>query len=351
MKIYHAIGLMSGTSLDGLDICYVKFDFPDVKIFEILQTETILYERDLKLKLKNSIRMNGEELTKLDFEFGEFSGKSVNQFIEKNKIEKVDLIASHGHTVFHNPDENYTLQIGNGTAIYLETGIKTVYDFRTQDVLLGGQGAPLVPIGDEKLFGNYDACLNLGGISNISFKKNDKRIAFDVSPFNLVLNHLAEKSGNKFDDKGRLAESGKINFELFNELNNLSFYQKQPPKSLGIEFCYENIFPLIEQSKLEIKDLLATFVEHFAFQISEVFNENFLKNVLITGGGAYNEFFIETLKTKTSTEIILPENQIIEFKEALVFALMGLLKIENQINVLASVTGAERNHSSGIVLF
>src|SRR5690606_708217 len=246
-----------------------------------------------------------------------------------------DLIASHGHTVFHNPTENYTLQIGNGNAIRLETGVKTVYDFRTQDVLLGGQGAPLVPIGDELLFGNYDACLNLGGISNISFRKNDKRIAFDVSPFNLVLNHLAEKSGKPFDENGNLAKSGKVNFDLLNQLNSLKYYQTQPPKSLGIEFCYENIFPLIEQSKLETKDLLATFVEHFAFQIALVLNQNFVQNVLVTGGGAYNEFFIKTLNAKTSTEIILPENQIIDYKEALVFALMGLLKIENQINVLA----------------
>jgi anhydro-N-acetylmuramic acid kinase len=216
--------------------------------------------------------------------------------------------------------------------------------------LTGGQGAPLVPIGDEFLFENYDACLNLGGISNISFKKNGKRIAFDISPFNLVLNYLAEKSGNKFDDKGKLAESGKINFELFNELNNLSFYQKQPPKSLGVEFCYSTIFPLIEQSKLETKDLLATFVEHFAFQIAEVLSENQLKNVLVTGGGAYNKFFIKTLKSKTSTEVILPENQIIDYKEALIFALMGLLKIENQINVFQSVTGANKNHSSGIII-
>ena len=342
---------MSGTSLDGLDICLTEFEFPNVQNFKILFAETVNYNEKFRLKLKQSIDFNGEELTKLDIEFGVLSGKIINEFIQKNKIEKVDLIASHGHTVFHNPNENYTLQIGNGNAIRLETGVKTVYDFRTQDVLLGGQGAPLVPIGDELLFGNYDACLNLGGISNISFRKNDKRIAFDISPFNLVLNHLAEKLGKPFDENGNLAKSGEIDWKLLDELNGLKYYQTQPPKSLGIEFCYENVFPMIENSGLKTEDLLATFSEHFAFQIAEIFNQNHLKNVLITGGGAYNEFFIKTLKAKTSTEIILPENQIIDFKEALIFALMGLLKIENQINVLASVTGAERNHSSGIVLF
>src|SRR5690606_820498 len=214
-----------------------------------------------------------------------YLGQKVNEFIQKNQIETVDLIASHGHTVFHNPKEFYTLQIGNGAAVFAETNLKTICDFRTQDVALGGQGAPLVPIGDELLFGEFDACLNLGGFSNISFKRANQRIAFDVSPLNIVLNFLAEKSGLKYDENGNLARKGKINQNLLDELNSLEFYKMNPPKSLGIEFCIEQIFPLIEVSDLSNEDLLATFTEHFAQQIAQIFHQNQLKNVLITGGG------------------------------------------------------------------
>lgn len=348
MKPFYVIGLMSGTSLDGLDLCYVKFELPAYQ-FEIIHAETIPYSNEWISKLKNSIHISGLELTKLDTDYGFYLGQKLNEFIEKNQIKNLDLISSHGHTVFHNPKEKYTLQIGNGAAIFAETNIKTVCDFRTQDVALGGQGAPLVPIGDEKLFGEFHACLNLGGFSNISFKNENERIAFDVSPFNIILNYLAEKSGLKYDKDGNLARNGIVNNSFLDKLNSLKFYKINPPKSLGIEFCIEEIFPLIENSELNIEDLLATFTEHFAQQISQIFNQNQLKNVLITGGGTKNKFFIESLKSMTETEIIIPKDEILDFKEALVFALMGILKTENEINVLKSVTGAKKNHSSGVV--
>lgn len=348
MKDYHAIGLMSGTSLDGLDICYVKFEFPSLK-YEILKAETFAYTDEWVAKLKNSIYLSGRELTKLNMDYGFFLGKSVMEFIRKNQLEKIDLIASHGHTVFHNPAESYTLQIGKGAAIYAETNIPTVCDFRAQDVAFGGQGAPLVPIGDEMLFGEFGACLNLGGFSNISYKKSNERIAFDISPMNIVLNYLAEKSGNKYDSDGISARNGTVNISLLEELNNLNYYQKPPPKSLGIEFCIEKIFPHIENSSDKIQNLLATFTEHFAFQISKILNGNQIKNVLATGGGSKNKFFLERLKSMTQPEIIVPDEKIIDFKEALVFALMGMLKIENQINIYQSITGAKKNHSSGTI--
>src|SRR5690606_9990391 len=241
MKKYYAISLMSGTSLDGLDMCYVKFQYPEIQ-FEILEAETYSYSEDWRAQLKNSIHLSGEKLTKLDSDYGFYLGQKVNEFIQKNQIEKVDFIASHGHTVFHHPKENYTLQIGKGQGIFAETGIPTVFDFRSQDVALSGQGAPLVPIGDELLFGEFDACLNLGGISNISFKQNQKRIAFDSSPVNMVLEFLAEKCGKRYDENGDLARKGSINQNLLNELNSLEFYQMNPPKSLGIEFSNEFIF-------------------------------------------------------------------------------------------------------------
>lgn len=348
MKIYNVIGLMSGTSLDGLDLCYVQFEFPSLD-FEIIYAETITYPENWIERLKNSIHLNGNDLTKLDIDYGSYLGNAVNEFIRKNQIENIDLIASHGHTVFHNPNENYTLQIGNGAAIFAKTNLKTICDFRMQDVALGGQGAPLVPIGDELLFSEYDACLNLGGFSNISFKKENQRIAFDISPLNIVLNYLAEKLGKKFDKNGETAKNGNIIPELLEKLNSLEFYKKSPPKSLGIEFCIETIFPLIDNSNLKIDDLLATFTEHFAQQIAWELNKNQIKNVLITGGGAKNKFFIERLKSMSNTEIIIPEDKIIDFKEALVFTLMGILKSQNEINVLSSVTGAKKNHSSGVV--
>lgn len=340
---------MSGTSLDGVDLCYVKFEYPNFH-FEILKAETISYNEFWKEKLQNALHLSGEKLTRLDVEYGFFLGATVRNFCEKHAVQQLDFIASHGHTIFHNPAAHYTLQIGNGACIYAKTGIKTVYDFRTQDVIWGGQGAPLVPIGDELLFGNYDACLNLGGFSNISFRKNGKRIAFDICPVNIILNYLAEKLGQKYDKNGEIARNGTIDFQLVQSLNQLEFYQKEPPKSLGIEWCRENIHPILNASTLCPQDLIASFTEHIAIQIAEVCNRHQLKNLLVTGGGAYHQFLIESIQGKTATEIILPENQIIEFKEALIFALMGLLRIENQVNVFQSVTGASKDHSTGLIV-
>ncbi len=350
MKSYFAIGLMSGTSLDGLDICYVKFPIPEIENFEILKAETIPYDANWKSKLKNSIHQSAEELTRLDFDYGIYLGKTIKEFIEKNQINQLDFIASHGHTVFHNPTKNYTLQIGKGQGIFAKTGIQTVFDFRSQDVLLGGQGAPLVPIGDEYLFKNYDACLNLGGFSNISFSRNKKRMAFDICPVNVVLNQLSEELGKSYDENGEIARSGKINADLLFELNQLEFYKNTPPKSLGIEWCLEYIFPLLKKQTLPARDLLASFTEHIAEQIAMVLNQNVIQNILMTGGGAYNGYLIERLQAKTDAQVIIPENRLIDFKEALVFAFMGLRRLENQVNVFSSVTGASKDHSSGIIV-
>jgi anhydro-N-acetylmuramic acid kinase len=344
--IFQAIGLMSGTSLDGLDICFAKFEKQNSWNFEIIKAETTSYSKTLEDQLKNSIKLSPEELLELNSEYGFYLGKTVKNFIEKHQIENIDLIASHGHTVFHQPQKKFTLQIGDGRAIKIETGLPVIYDFRSQDVLLGGNGAPLVPIGDELLFSEYDACLNLGGFSNISLKINNKRIAFDIAPVNIVLNKLAQQFNKKFDENGDLARAGKINDELLVKLNSLEFYQRAHPKSLGIEWCHENIFPLF--GSIETTDILATFTEHAAQQISNVFNENQLKNVLCTGGGTFNQYLIEKIKNKTNTEIIIPKKELIEYKEALIFAFMGVLKLNHEINVLSSATGSSHDHSSGI---
>ena len=348
MTSYSAIGLMSGTSLDGLDICHVEFSKSENWNFEILAAETISYEENWKLKLQNTPQLSAEDLLALDKEFGFFLGEKTQEFILKQNISELDVIASHGHTVFHQPHRKFTLQIGDGRAIKIITNKTVVYDFRSQDVLMGGNGAPLVPIGDELLFSEFDACLNLGGFSNISLKKNEERIAFDISPVNVVLNFFAEKLGKNYDENGDFAKNGNIILAILEQLNALDFYKKQHPKSLGIEFVNAEIFPLLKAETPE--NVLATFTEHIAIQISKVFNENQLKKVLVTGGGAFNAYLIEKLNEKTTSEIIIPDEKIINFKEALIFALMGILRLNNEVNVLCSATGSSANHSSGIIV-
>ncbi|WP_292008517.1 anhydro-N-acetylmuramic acid kinase [Chryseobacterium sp.] len=347
--VFHAIGLMSGTSLDGLDVCYAKFENTDKKwVFEIINAQTLPYPTEWENKLRNSIHLSSEDLLELNSEYGFYLGKATHEFISKHQLKDIDLIASHGHTVFHQPQKKFTLQIGDGRAIKAITTLPVIYDFRSQDVLMGGNGAPLVPIGDELLFSQYDACLNLGGFSNISLKKNNQRIAFDIAPVNIVLNKLAQKLNLSFDNNGELAKTGQIDQTLLSQLNLLSFYSEPHPKSLGVEWCNQYIFPLLEDK--EISELLRTFTEHISFQISKVINENKVHSVLCTGGGSYNSFLVKKIREKTSAEIIIPDHEIIDYKEALIFAFMGVLKWNNQINVLASATGSSQDHSSGLVV-
>jgi anhydro-N-acetylmuramic acid kinase len=345
----YIIGVMSGTSLDGIDIVYVKINYAENYSFKILKAETIPYSKEWKLKLKEGFHLSGEKLAKLDADYGIFSANTIQNFIRENCIEKVDFIASHGHTIFHNPAENYTLQIGNGPYMSSITDIKTICNFRVQDVAMGGQGAPLVPIGDKLLFSEYDYCLNLGGFSNISFLVNEQRMAYDICPVNIVLNHYVASLNMEYDDKGALAATGNLDKNLLEELNALAFYSDAKPKSLGYEFVVETIFPIIDKYNLSIKDILRTFVEHVAIQISKKINSNSKKTMLITGGGAFNTFLMERIQSYTKTQLIIPEESIINYKEALVFALLGFLKDEGKINCLKSVTGVRKNHSSGMI--
>ncbi|MCF6349149.1 MAG: anhydro-N-acetylmuramic acid kinase [Flavobacteriaceae bacterium] len=330
-----------------MSICYVKFDYNDTYDFEILKAITYKYPDTWKSSLQNAFTADEKSLKSLDIEYGNYLGNLVNRFIDKNKISNVDFIASHGHTIFHKPDKGYTLQIGNGQTIADVTRLKVICDFRTQDVNLGGQGAPLVPIGDELLFYNYDYCLNLGGFVNVSFKEDNKRIAFDICPVNIVLNHYVNKLGFAFDDKGQIASTGKINKELFERLNQLEFYHKRHPKSLGLEWVLEYVNPLIDSFNLDIKDILRTFTEHVAFQISNVIKKD--SRILVTGGGAFNDFLMQRIEFYLEQKIILPSTQLVDFKEALIFAFLGLLRVENQVNCLKSVTGASKDHCSGVI--
>jgi len=339
------IGLMSGTSVDGLDICYVSFDNHDPSKYEIIDCETIDYDDNLKTKLKNIIKLDNNQIKQIDDEFGEFIGLSVLKFVKKNTLYKVDLISSHGHTVFHEPKFNKTLQIGNGEIINKITKIKTVNNFREQDIQLGGQGAPLVPIGDKLLFDDYKYCLNLGGFTNISVKDSRTIYAYDICPLNTVLNHYANKLGYDCDLDGKLSEKGVINIDLLNELNDLEYYKKSYPKSLGLEFVIENIFPITEKYKIKEVDILATYIEHASFQIKRNIDNG--SKVLLTGGGTFNDNLIKTLNHDSKINFIVPDKTIINYKESLIFALLGYLKINGKVNCLRSVTGASNDHSSG----
>jgi anhydro-N-acetylmuramic acid kinase len=348
-KNYNVIGVMSGTSLDGVDLAHVKFSKGDSWTYEILETETVSYTEHWVSVLKNAVSFSSSQLYQINLDYTYLLAQIINDFISKNNLKNIDAVCSHGHTVLHKPNLGFTLQIGNLPIITDLINQTIVCDFRVQDVELGGQGAPLVPIGDHLLFSEFDYCLNLGGFSNISFNEKGKRIAFDISPVNTVLNFYSNFLGFDYDDKGKIARTGKWNLELFDSLNNLEFYDLTFPKSLGIEFVNEFVFPIIESFKIPTEDKMNVFIEHIAFQISKVIT-NLESSLLITGGGVYNDFLIERIRFYLpNNKIVIPDNKTIEFKEALIFAFLGILKLRNEVNVLSSVTGARENHSSGKV--
>ena len=347
---YNVIGVMSGTSLDGVDLSHIKFRLENDKwTFEILESETVGYSQSWINQLKSAVDYSERELEKLNQEYTTLLASIISSFIEKHKIENLDAVCSHGHTILHQPQNGFTLQIGNLPQISSLTHQTVVCDFRVQDVKLGGQGAPLVPIGDRILFSEYDYCINLGGFSNVSFEQNGKRIAFDISPVNTVLNFYANQLGWSYDDKGQLSRTGKINADLLNELNALDFYQQTFPKSLGFEFVKGTILPIMENYKIPVEDKLRTFTEHVAWQTALAL-PNKKGRMLVTGGGAYNDFLVERIQFHLpEIELVIPSPKILEFKEALIFAFLGVLKLRNEINVLSSVTGAKVDHSSGMI--
>ena len=352
-KNYNVVGVMSGTSLDGIDLAYINFNLEDDAIkFKILMAETIKYSDSWVETLKNASFLNKNELKELDERYTILLSKVILNFIKSNNIENsIDAICSHGHTILHKPNLGITLQIGNLPQMAELLKQNVVCNFRVQDVLLGGQGAPLVPIGDRILFSKYKYCLNLGGFSNISFEDNYKRVAYDICAVNTVLNYYANKLNLEYDNNGNVAKLGRLNTDLFNALNRLTYYQLPYPKSLGIEWVNENVFPLINSFSITEKDILHTYCHHIAFQLQQAIKDK-KASILITGGGAYHSFLIHTLKEYLSeAEIIIPNHDIIQFKEALIFGLLGVLKLQNKTNVLSSVTGASQDHSSGYIYY
>lgn len=346
---YLAVGLMSGTSLDGLDVALCKFYYDEYWKFEILQAETFEYDTTWRNRLLQAYESDAPALAQLHADLGKYHGALTDSFIKKSGF-KPDIIASHGHTIFHQPENGFTVQIGSAPHIAAATGITVVADFRTSDVALGGQGAPLVPIGDLLLFPEYDYCLNLGGIANISCKNAsfEKFFAYDVCHCNMVLNHLAQFSGMEFDRGGRIAASGQINLTLLNTLNALDFFNHSPPKSLGKEFFESTILPLISID-VRMNDIMSTFVEHIAMQIAIATASPSDSTLLATGGGVFNTFLMERIRTLCHSKLIIPEESIIQFKEALIFAFLGVLRLRNEVNCLASVTGARKDNIGGAI--
>ena len=338
---------MSGSSLDGLDIALVRFQKENDNYgFQILQAETLPYPECWVKQLSEAFHKQPEDLVQLDKDYGKYLGEQVIVFAKKHNIQP-DFVASHGHTIFHRPEERYTLQIGDGQELAKACGFTVINDFRSEDVSKGGQGAPLVPIGDKLLFSNYEMCLNIGGIANISYDENGKRIAYDLCIANQALNYMAQMKGLGYDKDGELARKGEVDHSLLKKLNNLPFFLQEPPKSLGREFFETYQKDLLKD--LSVEDLLATFVEHIALQIALPISWLPKAKILCTGGGARNKYLIERLQARTKHEVVVPEKQIIDYKEALVFAFLGLLRMEGKTNVLSSVTGAESDSCSGRV--
>ncbi|MBD0824109.1 anhydro-N-acetylmuramic acid kinase [Aestuariibaculum marinum] len=344
---YNVVGVMSGTSLDGIDLVYVTFEKGKQWEFDIVKAETVAYPKHWEEHLRGLVSNSLKELKVIDVEYTKYLAEVIRNFILKHDLKNIDAVCSHGHTALHQPENKLTYQIGNLPELAKLCDQNVVCDFRIQDVEYGGQGAPLVPIGDKLLFGGYDFCLNLGGFANISTDIEEQRIAYDICPVNIVLNHYVKHLGLAYDDSGKIAASGIVHKELLSQLNDLGFYKESYPKSLGLEWVKTNVFPLIDHFKLVTQDILKTFVEHIAAQLATEINKKEAASVYITGGGVYNVYLIERLKHYTKNTIIIPENTIVEFKEALIFGFLGVLKLRDENNCLSSVTGAINDHSSG----
>lgn len=355
--VYRVIGLMSGSSLDGLDIVFAEFEVNGQKwTYNILFSECYTYSNEWIEKLKTATTLSAQEYMQLHVDYGHYLGKEVNRFIADHKLEyQVQMISSHGHTTFHSPSSKMTHQLGDGAAIAAETSINVISDLRSMDVALGGQGAPIVPIGEKLLLHGFDYFLNLGGIANIS-ANTTPYTAFDVCPANRVLDMLAQKQGKMYDEGGALAESGTVKNDLLQQLNALEYYKLPYPKSLANDFGTHLIFPLINNSGYSTQDCLCTYAEHIAMQVSKAveqinFNtKDIKKKLLATGGGAFNTFLIQRIqKQLPQIEIIIPEENLVKNKEAIIMAFIGLLRWREENNVLSSVTGSARDSIGGAV--
>ena len=346
MREFRVIGVMSGTSLDGIDIVYVNFKKNKYWKYELINSKTYKYKNKWISLLQNISQEKIDSIKKIDLDYTKLLSKYIIDFINEFSIKNIDFVSSHGHTAIHQPSNLITYQIGNLPILAEYINQKVICDFRVQDVELGGQGAPLVPVGEEYLFSEYSTLINLGGFANVTMKIKNNLIAYDICPINIVFNHLSRKLKLKYDDRGYIASTGNLNEDLYNQLQKLSYFKKDPPKSLGIEWVINQIHPILNNfQNIAVKDLMNTFSNHFAFQIAKNIGDQ--SKVLITGGGAYNDYLIERIKNLTNSKITIPDPKIIEYKEALIFSFLGLLRVHENNNCYSSVTGAKKDHCSG----
>jgi len=347
---YRVTGLMSGSSMDGCDLACCDLIWNGSQwSYHILKADTLPYDPAWKSRLEEACQWSMGKIRALDLELGEYYASLLNEFHHRHGLSP-DFIASHGHTILHEPGRGLTYQAGNGAIMAKRTGITVVNDFRSEDVAQGGQGAPLVPIGDRLFFSQYEGCLNLGGFANISCEGEEgKRLAYDLSTANMALNHVAGMKGLEYDEDGAMARRGACQPDLLEKLNQLDFYGQSPPKSLGREWFLEYMLPLMVESNLSSEDLMATVLEHIAIQVARGVNDANISTLLITGGGALNSALVEAIDKFTRAEISIPDRILIDYKEALVFALLGTLKIRGEINCLSSVTGGKSDLSAGTI--
>ena len=363
MSVFSVVGLMSGSSLDGADLAWCTFQFAEddpakLVSWTLHRGVTIPYDEGWQQRLRNAPALSGRGLWLLHTELGLHYGHMLRTFVDELP-EKVDFIASHGHTVFHYPDQHTTTQIGDGAAIAAVLNMPVIDQFRTQDMALGGQGAPLAPLADRYFFPEYFACLNLGGISNISIKTDRGYVAFDVGGANQVLDAMMQEIGKDYDENGQLARTGQLIPALKQAADALSFHAQQPPKSLGNDWVRERLLPLFKDQQYALEDRLHTYCHHVAGQIAASLhqvakNENIeltdQQQLLVAGGGGFNGFLCECIAAviqPVQLEIAAPD--IIAFKEAALMALAGALRWQQQPNVIPSVTGASRAAVGGAI--
>lgn len=353
MSSYNIIGVMSGTSMDGLDIAHVTLnEKKDGRWdYKINKAATIPYGDKWRLRLSKLRNQSSLTFYKTDRYFGQYIGEKIVNFLDESNLD-ADLIASHGHTIFHQPQNNLTVQIGDGHSITAMTGIPSVTNFRAMDVIFGGQGAPLSAVGDELLFSEYDVCLNIGGFANISSNQNGQRIGFDVCPANILFNRIAREFGQDYDEGGTIAESGKIDYQLLDKLNKIEFYHQKGPKTLGREWINDQFWFNVRESGISKEDKMKTLCDHVGCQIGNTIEdltggEGRVKRVLATGGGVFNKTLIDHIKIHTDAEIVVPEDNVVKYKEALIFSLLGILRVKNTDNIYKSVTGADDDVLAG----
>jgi len=352
MKQVKVIGIMSGSSLDGLDVDFSFFSETKAGwTYQNITSATISFPGELHSRLKNADQIFGKELTKLDIDFGNWVGKKIMEFCE-NCEQVPDLISSHGHTIFHEPENEFTLQIGSAQCIAQKTKLPVISDFRLKDIVKGGQGAPLVVIGEKLLLREYKSFLNLGGIANLTLFEEGKIKSFDIAPCNQVLNHFSKKLGLAYDAEGEWARRGAVDKEWLEYLKTVSYFKKNPPKSLANQFTSQYV---LKSYPTKTEDALNTYCYFLKYEL-----EKWIKNllpgkqevpILATGGGAKNTFLMEVFNQSPFLDLIAADEHLVDYKEAMIFGFLGALRWFDQINILSAATGANSDSCSGTIYY